>query len=69
MNSAQCYVADWMGQEFVDNGNMYIYGWIPSLFTWHYHNTVNQLYPNAKQKVQKKKKAMIQLKINKIRAL
>lgn len=24
MNSAQCYVAVWMGQEFGDNGHMYV---------------------------------------------
>ena len=28
--------------------NRYIYGWAPSLFTWNYHNIVNQLYPNIK---------------------
>jgi len=30
------------------NGNMYMYGWVPSLFTWNYHNIVNHLYPNTK---------------------
>ena len=25
-NSAQCYVAAWMGREFGENGCMYIYG-------------------------------------------
>ena len=34
-----------------ENGYMYIYGWVPSLFTWNYHNIVNQLYPNTKLKV------------------
>ena len=38
-----------------ENGYMYMYGWVPLLFTWNYHNIVNQLYPNTKQKVQKKK--------------
>ena len=33
-NSAQCYLPDWMGAEF---------GWVPLLFTWNYHNTVNWL--------------------------
>ena len=33
-NSAQCYMPDWMGTEF---------GWVPLLFTWNYHNTVNWL--------------------------
>ena len=26
-------------------------GWIPLLFTWNYHNIVNQLYSNIKEKV------------------
>ena len=26
----------------------YMYGWVPLLFTWNYHNIVNQLYPNTK---------------------
>ena len=25
---------------------MYMYGWVPSLFTWNYHKIVTQLYPN-----------------------
>ena len=29
---------------------IYMYGWIPSLFNWNYHNIVNQLYPNTKKK-------------------
>ena len=28
--------------------NTYVYGWIPSLFTWNYHNIVNRLNPNIK---------------------
>ena len=35
--------------------DIYMYGWVPSLFTWNYHNIVNRLYPNTKQKVKKKK--------------
>ena len=27
-----------------ENGYMYIYGWIPSLFTWNYHKIVNRLF-------------------------
>ena len=34
---------------------MYMYGWVPSLFNWNYHNIVNQLYPNTKYKSLKKK--------------
>ena len=30
--------------------------WVPSLFTCNYHNIVNQLYPNTKEKVSKEKK-------------
>ena len=26
-----------------ENGYMYTYGWVPSLFTWNYHSIVNQL--------------------------
>ena len=43
MNSVQCYVADRLGGEF---GGEWIHVYIrlsPSLFTRHYHNTVNQL--------------------------
>jgi len=41
-NSAPCYVATWIGRGFGENGYMYMYGWVLSLFTWNYHNTVNQ---------------------------
>ena len=37
-----------------ENGYMYMYGWVPWLFTWNYHNIVGRLYPDTKQKVQKK---------------
>ena len=26
-----------------ENGYVYMYGWVPSLFTWNYYNIVNQL--------------------------
>ena len=33
-NSAQCYVAVWMGRDLAgENAYMYMYGWIPLLFT------------------------------------
>ena len=32
-----------------------MYGWVPSVFTQNYHNTVNWLYSNTKQKVLLKK--------------
>ena len=35
--------------------DIYMYGWVPSLFTWNYHNIVNRLYPDTKQKVKKKR--------------
>jgi len=42
-NSAQYYVAAWMGEGFGENGYMYTYGWVPLLFTSNYHNIFNQL--------------------------
>ena len=35
---------------------MYMYGWVPSLFTWNYYNAVNQLYPGTKFKKKIKKR-------------
>ena len=29
---------------------MHMYGWVPSLFTWNYHNTVNRSCPDKKLK-------------------
>ena len=29
---------------------MYMYGWVPSPFTWNYHNIVNRLYLKKKKK-------------------
>ena len=31
-----------------ENWHMYMYNWVFSLFTWNYHNIINQFYPNAK---------------------
>ena len=54
-NSAQCDVAVWMEAEFGgENGHMYMYCCIPLLFTWNYHNIVNQQYPQYKIKFSKK---------------
>ena len=47
-NSTQGYVAVWMGEFLGKNQYMYTYDWIPSVFTWNYHNVVNWLYPNTK---------------------
>ena len=41
-------MAAWRGGEFGGNGSMYMYGWVPSLFTWNYHNSVNQLWSEVK---------------------
>ena len=38
----------WMGGEFGRNGYMYMYGLVPLLLTWNYHNIVNWLYSNTK---------------------
>ena len=38
-----------------ENGYMYLYGWVSPLFTWNYHNIVNQLYPDKKKSKKKKK--------------
>jgi len=39
-NSAQCYVAGLMGGDLGENGYMYMYGWVPLLFTWNYDDIV-----------------------------
>ena len=43
-NSAQCYMPAWMGGVSGENGYMYMYGWVLSLFTWNYHNICNGLW-------------------------
>ena len=68
-NSTECYMATWMGGEFVGEWihthththththiyiYIYIYVWVSLLFTWSYHNIVNWLYAKMKQKVFKK---------------
>ena len=52
--SALLNVATWMGEEFGENGYMYMYGWILLLSTWNYHSIVNWLYSNIKLKALKK---------------
>ena len=43
-NSAQCYLAAWVGGEFEGKGiHVYV-----RLFTGNHHNIVNWLYPNTK---------------------
>ena len=36
------------GSGVLENGYMYMYGWVHFLSTWNYHNNVNQLYSNIK---------------------
>ena len=36
-NSAQCFVAVWMGGEFGGEWVHYMYAWVPFLSTWNYH--------------------------------
>ena len=33
---------------------MYVYGWVPLLFTENYDNVVNWLYPNTNKKLKRK---------------
>ena len=47
-NSAQRYMAAWMGREFGEEAYMYMYGWVLLLSTWTYHNIANWLYSNIK---------------------
>ena len=42
LNSAQYCVVACMGGSLGVNGYAYMYDWVPSLFTWNYHNMVNQ---------------------------
>ena len=50
-SSAQCNVAAWMGGEFRGEW-IRVYVWLSLfLFTWNYHNIVNQLNPNIKLKL------------------
>ena len=39
-NSVQCYVAACIEGSLGENDYMHMYGWIPLLFTWKYHNIV-----------------------------
>ena len=45
-----------MEEGLGENGYLYMYGWVPSLFTWDHRNIVNQLYPKTNLKIQKKTK-------------
>ena len=55
-NSAQCYVAAWMGGDLGGEWT-HEYVWLsPFPVHWNYHIIVNQLYPQYKTKTSKKKK-------------
>jgi len=47
-NSAQRYMAAWLAGEFGEEAYMCMYGGVPLLSTWIYHNIVNWLYSNIK---------------------
>ena len=47
-DSTRCCVAAWMGRGLGEHGYMCMYGWVPTLFTWNYHNIVNLLRPSTK---------------------
>ena len=34
-----------------ENGCMFMYSWVPLLFTWHYHNIVNWIYLRRGKKI------------------
>ena len=36
-----------------ESGHTYVYGWVPLLSTWSYHNIVNRLHSNISQKAKK----------------
>ena len=42
-----------MGQEFGENGYLYVDGWVPSLFTWKYYNLVIGYTPVQIKKLKK----------------
>ena len=51
-----CSTSTWQPEweeSLGENGYMYMYGWIPLLSTWNYHNIVNRLYSNKKLKKEK----------------
>ena len=41
---------EWEG-SLGKNGNMLLYGWVPLLFTWNYHNSDNWLHQLTKYKI------------------
>ena len=48
-SSAACHVAAWRGGgRWGEDGSRYMFGWVPSMFPWNYHNTVNQPRVRAK---------------------
>ena len=43
MGLCSVFVPAWMEDDLGDNGYIYTYGWVLSLFTWNQNNTVNRL--------------------------
>jgi len=48
VNSVQPYVAAGWEGSLGETGYIYMFGQVPSLFTWDYNNIINQLYSNIK---------------------
>ena len=42
-------MAAWLGGDFRGEWYMYMYGWVPLLYTWNYHSIVKQLCAQALQ--------------------
>ena len=48
--------------SFGENGYVYVYGWVPLLFTWNYHNIVNRLHPNVEESKEEVKSLLMKVK-------
>ena len=46
--TAECSVEVWTGRRLGESRCLYLYGWVPSLSAWNYHNIDNCLYANIK---------------------
>ena len=56
IDACSIYIRQWPQKlmNLYENGYMYMYGWVPLLFTLKCHNIVNRLYSNIKVKKKKK---------------
>ena len=71
-SSAQCCVAAWMEEGVWGRKNMCLrmYGWVPLLFTWNYHNIFISYTPIQNKKFKRKKnRAVLYLKRSHSRVL